>query len=251
MKREKNSRRQREKSQATSQPKSWQCLLKQYWQWAIIWEIPRKSVHASIGILTLHLYVRHLETSAVTPYLIAALVPAAGCDIIRFAVPEFNRIYVAVLGPLMRESEINGWNGVIFYLIGAWTVLIIFPKDIAVISILVLAWSDTAASTFGRLYGGRGPLLRHGKSLIGSIAACCMAMFSVYLFWGYIARFDEPGLSWHPSSRLNIHSLALVTGIIGAFAEQFNLCGLNDNCVIPILTGSLLYLFLKGIQHYT
>lgn len=222
-----------------------------YRKWVIEWEVPRKCVHSSIGVITLGFYRQRFEATMITPYLVMLFIPAFGCDLIRFSVPKFNNIYITILGPLMRQSEINTWNGVIFYLIGTWTVLIIFPKDIAVISILLLAWCDTAASTMGRMYGHYGPLIRPGKSLIGTIAACIVGMISVYLFWGWIARFDEPNLSWHPSSRLNIHELALLTGLIGGFTEQLDLWKLNDNCVIPVMSGSLLYIILKSISIFT
>ncbi|KAG4301608.1 hypothetical protein PCK1_002093 [Pneumocystis canis] len=88
--------------------------------WLIKWEIPRKGVHVSVGILTLGLYIYRFEARMVTPYLIGLFIPAFGCDIIRFANPAFNRIYIMVLGPLMRPSEENSWNGVIFYLIYSW-----------------------------------------------------------------------------------------------------------------------------------
>lgn len=215
------------------------------------WEVPRKCIHSSVGVITLGLYARRYEATMITPYLIFLFFPAFGCDLIRFAVPAFNRTYIAVLGPLMRPSEVYTWNGVIFYLIGTWIVLVIFPKDIAVISILLLAWCDTAASTFGRLYGRDGPFIRPGKSLIGTVAACIVGILSGYIFWGYIARFDEPELLWYPSSRLSLHSLALLTGVIGAFTEQMDLWKLNDNCVIPVMSGSLLYIILKSISWYT
>ena len=32
------------------------------------------------------------------------------------------------MGPLMRDKEKQQWNGVIFYLLGAWIVLSFFPK---------------------------------------------------------------------------------------------------------------------------
>jgi diacylglycerol kinase (CTP) len=32
------------------------------------------------------------------------------------------------MGPLMRDREKQQWNGVIYYLLGAWIVLSFFPK---------------------------------------------------------------------------------------------------------------------------
>lgn len=44
------------------------------------------------------------------------------------------------LGALMRETEYDGWNGVIWYLLGAWIVLWFFPKDVGVMGVLLLSW---------------------------------------------------------------------------------------------------------------
>src|SRR4051794_29038897 len=120
-------------------------------------EVPRKVLHVSIGFLVLHLYRSGVQPGSITPVLGYALIPIASADILRFISPSFNWLYIRVLGALMRESEYSGWNGVIWYLVGTWAVLTIFPKDIAPLSILLLSWCDTAASTFGRLYGRYTP----------------------------------------------------------------------------------------------
>ncbi|KTW31779.1 diacylglycerol kinase [Pneumocystis jirovecii RU7] len=131
-----------------------------------------------------------------------------------------------------RGAATNGDSGVIPYLIGTWTVLVAYPRDIAVVSILVLAWSDTAASTVGRVSG--------------SVGAAVAGMLVAYVFWGRVARADEPGAVWRPGEGVSIHGLAVVTGMVGAFAEQVDVWGLNDNCVIPIVSGGLLYVFLRA-----
>ncbi|KAG5519856.1 hypothetical protein PMAC_000132 [Pneumocystis sp. 'macacae'] len=135
----------------------------------------------------------------------------------------------------LSPGTADAGSGVIPYLVGTWTVLVVYPEDIAVVSILVLAWSDTAASMVGRVCGG--PCLRVGKTLAGSAAACVAAMAAVYVFWGRIARFDGAEVSWRPGGALGLHGLALATGVIGAFAEQVDVWGVNDNCVIPICIG--------------
>jgi len=118
------------------------------------WEIPRKILHSSIGFLTLYLYYSNGSPRPVVICLGAALgTVIAPADIIRLHSPRFERVYERCLGFLMRESEKKSTNGVIWYIIGVVFVLVSFPLDIAVVSILILSWADTNASTFGRLWG--------------------------------------------------------------------------------------------------
>jgi diacylglycerol kinase (CTP) len=103
----------------------------------IDWEIPRKSLHASIGFLTIYLYslrpattwplIRGLAATGVFIYLV---------DLLRFRSPAFARTYNSILGPLMRESEKTSVNGVVWYLIGVTWTLAVYPRDIAVIAIM-------------------------------------------------------------------------------------------------------------------
>ncbi|KAL8799017.1 MAG: hypothetical protein Q9200_007642, partial [Gallowayella weberi] len=102
-------------------------------------EIPRKALHLSIGFFTLNLYSRGVSTNSIHPWLLGALIPIASVDYLRHTFPGFNRFYIRILGALMRESEVEGWNGVIWYLLGAWTVLRFLPKDVGVMSVLLLS----------------------------------------------------------------------------------------------------------------
>jgi len=118
------------------------------------WEIPRKILHSSIGFLTLYLYYSKGSPRPVVVGLGTALVAViAPADAIRLRSPRFERVYERCLGFLMRESEKKSTNGVIWYILGVVFVLVFFPLDIAVVSILILSWADTSASTFGRLWG--------------------------------------------------------------------------------------------------
>ena len=114
------------------------------------------------------------------------LIPIALTDVIRHRYWQVNRFYIRCLGAFMRESEVDGYNGVISYLLGAWIVMRFCPKDIAVMSILLLSWCDTAASTFGRLWGHLTPRVRKGKSLAGSIAACVTGVITAVVWWGWL-----------------------------------------------------------------
>jgi len=78
--------------------------------------------------------------------------------------------------------------------------------DIAVVSILILSWADTNASTFGRLWGRYTPALPKSllglplaprKSLAGFLAASITGGLTAVGFWSYIAPLAmNPEVTW-------------------------------------------------------
>lgn len=217
-------------------------------------EVPRKAFHASIGILTLYLYTRGIALKQVTPVLVSLLIPIATLDWIRFRHPAFNRLYCSVVGSLMRESEVEGaYNGVIFYLIGIIIVFCLFPKDVSVLSVLLLSFADTAASTFGRAFGHLTPKYgRSRKSLAGSLAAFAMGVASSAALYGYFipvygATVDAPGeIMWTPeTSNINFEALIFIAGLVGSVSEGVNLWDLDDNLTIPVVSGVVMWCVLK------
>lgn len=234
-------------------------------------EIPRKVLHVSIGFFTLHLYARGTSAALIHPWLLGALIPIASTDYLRHTFPRFNRLYIRVLGALMRESEVDGWNGVIWYLLGAWTVLYFFPKDVGVMGVLLLSWCDTAASTFGRLYGRYTPRIRRGKSLAGSAAAAMTGALTAGFFWGWMVpryRFDEgfmfkgtltlPAivredlLGWTAECQGSVAGwmalgiVGLWSGFVASASEVVDIFGWDDNLTIPVLSGLGLWGFFKA-----
>ncbi len=173
----------------------------------------------------------------------------------------------------MRESEVDGWNGVIWYLLGAWIVLRFFPKDVGVMGVLLLSWCDTAASTMGRLYGRYTPRIRRGKSLAGSAAACAVGVATAAAFWGWLAPRtgsfpDDPVnafmftgwlgvpevvkgcLGWTGdqgtiTGPLALGVISLWTGLVASASEVVDLFGWDDNLTIPVLSGLGIWGFLK------
>ncbi|KOS21772.1 CTP-dependent diacylglycerol kinase 1 [Escovopsis weberi] len=229
-------------------------------------EVPRKALHVSIGFFVVWLYSTGTQTSSVPPYLMAALVPITTVDWLRHRYAAFNRVYVRVLGALMRESEYAGWNGVIFYLLGAWIVLYFFPKDVGVMSVLLLSWCDTAASTFGRLWGRYTPRLRRGKSLAGSLAACLMGVATSYFFYGWLVPTIGPmpgdeafmftgtlslpralgaAASASVGGSLALGIVSALYGVVASASEVVDLFGWDDNLTIPVLSGIGMFGFLK------
>ncbi|OJD13286.1 hypothetical protein AJ78_06246 [Emergomyces pasteurianus Ep9510] len=240
-------------------------------------EIPRKLLHVSIGFVTLHLYCRGVQTLNVAPWLLTALIPIAVTDFLRHRYQSVNKLYIRCLGALMRETEVAGYNGVIWYLLGAYISLRFFPKDVGVVGVLLLSWCDTAASTFGRLYGRYTVRLRRGKSLAGTLAACATGVATAAAFWGYLVPWigtfpDDPEGSFMFNGTLNLipsfvrdhlgwpgisASTAVITGplalgimsmwtgIVAAGSEFIDLFGWDDNLTIPVLSSVGIWGFLK------
>lgn len=173
----------------------------------------------------------------------------------------------------MRETEVDGWNGVIWYLLGAYIALKFFPKDIGVMGVLLLSWCDTAASTFGRFYGRYTVRLRSGKSLAGTLAAFLTGLLTAVMFWGWLvprtgAFPDDPAgaymftgeltlpqqlttfLGWKEAEATVRGAAALGlmgvwTGLAAAFSEFVDILGWDDNLTIPVLSSLGLWTFLK------
>lgn len=236
------------------------------------WEIPRKTLHSSIGFLTLALYMYDYPSRPVVQVLLGTFAFVALNEVIRFRSSRFERLYEIAVGFLMRESEKGQINGVVWYLVGVIFVLIAFPLDIAVVSILILSWADTAASTIGRMYGSRTPKLpttsiplpipfispsrwpRLGfagrKSTAGFLASTITGAMIIGSFWGYFAhwRTAPPAVSLDCSPGrwpLGLIGLSVLGGLASGVIEAFDFGSLDDNLTLPILSGTCLFAMLR------
>jgi diacylglycerol kinase (CTP) len=147
----------------------------------------------------------------------------------RLKFPKLNAFAIKVMGPLMRTSEVNKVSGTPFYIGSVLLSVAIFPKPIAVLSILFLAIGDPISSIFGILWGDLGPRFSNGKSLIGTAAGmgiCCVITFI------YLVLTDVPPLS--------SFVIALAGGLAGGGAEMIPL-EIDDNFSIPLVSGLALW----------
>ncbi|AOA64268.1 Diacylglycerol kinase [Komagataella phaffii CBS 7435] len=216
-------------------------------------ELPRKLFHMSIGFFTLYLYTKNVQKEQIQLPLVVGFVVVFALDLIRFRWPQVNKLYCSTVGFLMREREVDEYyNGVNWYLLGLAVVFLFFKKDIAVMAVLLLSLSDTAASTVGRAWGQYTPKITSHKSLAGSLAACVVGILSCYLFYGYfVPNYPECNdipnqFEWvSEKSGLNIHSLALLSGLVASVSEGIDLFNWDDNFTIPVLSAVFLRLVIK------
>lgn len=217
-------------------------------------EIPRKVFHSSIGFITLYLYTTGINYKNVRKPLIIAFVNIFILDLIRLRWPFFNKMYCRCVGALMRKKEINTYNGVLWYLLGLIFSFSFFSKDVTLISLFLLSWSDTAASTFGRRYGYLTPKIARNKSLAGSLAAFTVGFATCLMFYGYFvpkyAYLDSPGkIMWSAeTSRLSLINLSWLGGLVAALSEGIDLFNWDDNFTIPVLSSIFLHCVIFVFQ---
>lgn len=216
-------------------------------------EVIRKVFHSSIGVVTLWLYTLGVNQQQLVVPLLALFAVIFANDYLRLHNPELNAKIVSAFWFVIRPSEVHQYNGVLWYLVGLVFVFAVAPKDISLMSVLLLSWADTAASTFGRQFGKYTPKFANGKSVAGSIASGVTGVLSCYLLYSYFIpvyndKVNVPGdILWTPeSSKLNLHVYALLSGLIASVSEFIDLFGLDDNFTIPVMSGT----FLLGVVHW-
>lgn len=190
----------------------------------------RKLWHMSMGMVIALIYLAGLPVLPSLVILSTAFALSVAVEFGRLRNPEFNQRMIRMWGPVMRSSEIQRVSGIPFYLAATIVAIAVFPKPVAVLSILYLACGDPIASVFGILYGDRGPRFANGKSLIGTAAGVITCLL---VSWIYLQTLNLP-----PAP---LAALTLVGGISGGTAELLPLEA-DDNFTIPVVSGFVLWL---------
>jgi dolichol kinase len=145
-------------------------------------------------------------------------------DMARTRFPFLNHIVIKVMGPLMRRSEKEGFSGFPFYALGISLAIFFYQRDIAILSVMFLVFSDPLSSFFGVLYG-KDKILPN-KSLQGAVAGF-FTCYIITLF--YTSNTAVLGTQ--------IIIFAILAGIIGTLSELVSAFNVDDNLTIPVLSG--------------
>lgn len=117
-------------------------------------------------------------------------------------------------------------KGLIFYLIGSYIVLLLFPKDIAMASIMVLALGDSISHLFGLHFGKTKHPLSKTKLLEGTIAGFIAGFIGALFFVGLLEAFFA-----------SLAAMVAEAVEIRIGAEQ-----VDDNLIVPLVAGSIIWL---------
>ncbi len=185
----------------------------------------RKLWHITTGSLGLFAFTRSTLDQQTWGFIVLAIALFGFLvDITRARFPQINIMVIRMMGPLMRRSEKEGLSGLPFYALGVSLSLFFFNRDIAILSVMFLVFSDPLSSFFGVLYGK--DKIMPNKSLQGAVAG----FFTCYL----ITLFYTMN---HVTLGNHILIFAVVAGIIGAASELISAFNIDDNLTIPVLSG--------------
>ncbi len=186
-------------------------------------ETLRKTIHLS-GLLIPVLYW-YLPERIIVYILLLALFVAAVVEIFRFHSKSFHQFFNHSLGFLLRKEEFVSITGATYWIIGALTTILIYPKQIAIFAISMLIISDALAAWVGESFGKIK--IKSNKTLEGSLAFFLSAFFIARVFLDFSS------------------TLALLGAFVGSIFE-WGILPLNDNLTVPI-GGGLIVLLLQKI----
>ena len=224
-------------------------------------ELVRAAWHAFPGFLTVFLVVtafpdeRH-RTWRAFPVANALAFPLAACwavELWRLRRARIGassggddarlaRLADAFFANALRESERNRVHGTAWYLLGAWIALVLYPCDVAALSICALAFCDPAASVAGRAFrdARNNKRFANGKSAVGTLACFLVgAGVTFAMFRANAGVFDIKHDIEHEALTFSVLTFSAFVGGVVAGVEFFAADAyVNDNALIPVVVGA-------------
>jgi dolichol kinase len=142
----------------------------------------------------------------------------------------------------LRENERDKVHGTAWYLLGAFTSLLLYPCDVAALSVCALAFCDPAASLVGRSVLFRAARFNrrfaNGKSVLGFVACFSVGVLTTWLLFrpatGVFSVDDAD------ASASFVILFGVVVGVVVAVVEFLgSKTFVDDNALIPVLVGAV------------
>lgn len=189
--------------------------------------IGRKLYHLLGGLGLLSLYYLLGRQHALICYGIIITVVLA-VDITRLRVPVFNQFIQSRFSSFIRKNEANKITGTAPYVLGIALTLLFYRTDIATAAICFLAFGDVAATAVGERYGRTK--ISGEKSLEGTLAFVAIAVAVGFLL---------------PLTGIHLMHGILLAGAIAAAGVELVPLPVNDNLVIPLVSGGVMELIAR------
>jgi dolichol kinase len=189
----------------------------------------RKLFHLVGGVGLLSLYFIFGRGTAFDIYG-ALIVIVLVFEISRLKIPAWNHFIYAHLGSVIRTSEKQKMTGTVPYILGIGLSLYAYSTPVASTAVCFLAFGDVAATTIGE---------RFGKTKIGSKSLEGTAAFvAASLVVGFLL----------PVVGLKLAPWVTVLGALAAACIELLPLSLNDNLMIPVLSGAVMEFACRWVR---
>ena len=182
-------------------------------------EVYRKIVHISSSGIAILLW--YFGKDAMLPWVLAVAILFPILDWLRKYIPLLKKLYFILFGIITRPYEHQVLSGASWVFMGAGFTAYLFNEKVAVIALLIMSLSDSAAALIGIQYG---TTRLFNKSLEGTLAF----LLSTYLI---IFLLSSASLM-----------LLLIVSITATAIELLSTPKFNDNILIPVATAFILTL---------
>jgi len=181
-------------------------------------EIKRKMVHLATLVIPVGYALTSEETVLLflIPFFLALLL----VDFLRHFHSGMASLFEKYFfRRVLREEEKATFMGSTYFIFSTILTILLFPKSIAIASILILILSDTAAALIGKWMGR---IQIFGKTLEGSTAFMITSLLIVWIY-----------------PHLNRYSGSLAA--LGATCIEVLPIKVNDNLSIPLVAGAIMF----------
>lgn len=189
-------------------------------------ELGRKILHIMIGIGALLLIIYNI----ITPFIIFILFII--CIILSLLSLKFEiPIVHFFLSNFERSKDKNRLpgRGFLFSVAGSLLVLQLFPRDIALASMIILIFADPTSYLIGKTFGKTKSFIDKRKKIEGNIAGFIVSSLFAMFFV-------------HPILAI---SGALVAMLFESIIIEIQKMELDDNLIIPLVAGTAMFLIVR------
>lgn len=181
-------------------------------------EIKRKIVHLATLIIPIGYGLS--SERAVLSFLIPFFLVYLSVDLLRRTNPHLALLFRKhFFGRVLRQEEERNLMGSTYFLFSSILTILLFPKSIAIASLLILILSDTAAALIGKAFGR---VMIFKKTLEGALAFFFTSLLIVWIY---------PGLD-----RFSGTLAALITSAVELLPIP-----VDDNLTIPLAAGLIMF----------
>ena len=185
-------------------------------------EIARKFIHYTASLIPIiYYFLVEQKVALIILGICSAVIVSA--ELFRMINDTCYRLYMKIFGWMTRRHEHDrSFTGATYVFVGSFFTILLFPKEIAIISLLFLTVGDPTACLVGLSFGKIKIL---NKTLEGTLA---------FIIVGFLVTVWVPGIS------LPIKALgAIIASLVELIPWK-----LDDNITIPVVTGFFIWMIL-------